>query len=80
VHEILLQHEALPNTIRSGKISEIKSIIESGGADGMVSMDLSLMNRVKDGSIDAKEAYMKAATKATFAPLLPPGALDVGGH
>ncbi|MFA5265053.1 MAG: type IV pilus twitching motility protein PilT [Opitutaceae bacterium] len=79
VHEILLQHEALPNTIRSGKISEIKSIIESGGADGMISMDLSLMNRVKDGSIDPKEAYMKAATKATFAPLLPPGALD-GGH
>ncbi len=80
VHEILLPHEALPNTIRSGKISEIKSIIESGGADGMISMDLSLMNRVKDGSIDAKEAYMKAATKATFAPLLPPGALDGGGH
>jgi twitching motility protein PilT len=80
VHEILLQHEALPNTIRSGKISEIKSIIESGGADGMISMDLSLMNRVKDGSIDAKEAYMKAATKATFAPLLPPGALEGGGH
>jgi twitching motility protein PilT len=80
VHEILLQHEALPNTIRSGRISEIKSIIESGGADGMISMDLSLMNRVKDGTVDAKEAYMKAANKAVFAPLLPPGALDAPGH
>ncbi|MBI5381198.1 MAG: type IV pilus twitching motility protein PilT [Opitutae bacterium] len=79
VHEILLQHEALPNTIRSGRISDIKSIIESGGADGMITMDVSLMNRVKDGSIEAKEAYMKAANKALFAPLLKPGDLE-GGH
>ena len=79
VHEILLNHEALPNTIRSGQIANIKSIIESGGADGMITMDNSLMARVKDGTITAKEAYMKAATKATFAPLLQPGDLD-GGH
>ncbi len=79
VHEILLNHEALPNTIRSGQIANIKSIIESGGADGMITMDNSLMARVKDGTIEAKEAYMKAAVKATFAPLLQPGDLD-GGH
>ncbi|MBL9212964.1 MAG: type IV pilus twitching motility protein PilT [Opitutaceae bacterium] len=79
VHEILLSHEALPNTIRSGQIANIKSIIESGGADGMITMDNSLMNRVKDGTIEPKEAYMKAAMKATFAPLLKPGDLD-GGH
>jgi twitching motility protein PilT len=78
VHEILLPHEALPNTIRSGRISDIKSIIESGGADGMITMDVSLMNRVKDGSIDAKEAYLKAANKAQFAPLLQPGDLAGG--
>jgi len=79
VHEILLQHEALPNTIRSGQISNIKSIIESSGGDGMVTMDNSLMTRVKDGTIEPKEAYMKAANKAAFAPLLKPGDLD-GGH
>ncbi len=79
VHEILLTHEALPNTIRSGQIANIKSIIESGGAEGMITMDNSLMNRVKDGTIEPKEAYMKAANKATFAPLLKPGDLD-GGH
>ncbi len=78
VHEILLSHEALPNTIRSGQIANIKSIIESGGADGMITMDNSLMNRVKDGTIEAKEAYLKAANKATFAPLLKPGELDDG--
>jgi len=79
VQEILLQHEALPNTIRSGQIANIRSIIESGASDGMITMDNSLMARVKDGTIEAKEAYMKAATKATFAPLLKPGDLD-GGH
>jgi twitching motility protein PilT len=76
VHEILLSHEALPNTIRTGQIANIKSIIESGSADGMITMDNSLMARVKDGTIEAKEAYMKAANKAVFAPLLKPGELD----
>lgn len=78
VHEILLHHEALPNTIRSGQIANIKSIIESGGADGMITMDNSLMNRVKDGTIAPSEAYLKAANKATFAPLLKPGEADAG--
>ncbi len=78
VHEILLSHEALPNTIRSGQIANIKSIIESGSADGMVTMDNSLMARVKDGTIEPKEAYMKAANKALFASLLKPGDLESG--
>ena len=78
VHEILLTHEALPNTIRSGQIANIRSIIESGGNDGMITMDNSLMARVKDNTIEAKEAYMKASNKALFLPLLSPGDLD--GH
>ena len=76
VHEILLTHEALPNTIRSGQIANIRSLIEGGGADGMVTMDNSLMARVKDNTIEAKEAYMKASNKALFFPLLKPGDLD----
>ena len=76
VHEILLTHEALPNTIRSGQIANIRAIIESGGNDGMITMDQSLMARVKDNTIEAKEAYMKAANKGLFQPLLKPGDLD----
>jgi twitching motility protein PilT len=78
VHEILLTHEALPNTIRSGQISNIRAIIEGGSAEGMITMDQSLMARVKDGTIEAKEAYMKAANKSLFTPLLKPGELDAG--
>jgi twitching motility protein PilT len=79
VHEILLQHEALPNTIRMGQISNIRGIIESGKEEGMITMDNSLMARVKDGTVEPKEAYMKGSNKALFAPLLKPGDLD-GGH
>jgi twitching motility protein PilT len=70
VHEILLHHEALPNTIRSGQISNIRAIIENGRADGMTTMDQSLLARVKDGSVSAAEAYMKSSDKNLFAPLL----------
>ncbi len=80
VHEILLTHEALPNTIRTGQIANIRNLIEGSFADGMVTMDGSLMARVKDGTIEPKEAYMKAANKSTFAPLLKPGDLDGGHH
>jgi len=76
VHEILLKHEALPNTIQSGRIANIRSIIESSAAEGMTTMDNSLMARVKDDTISAKEAYMKSSDKALFAPLLKPGDLD----
>src|SRR4029079_15819710 len=48
VHEILLTHEALPNTIRSGQIANIRAIIEGSASEGMISMDQSLMARVKD--------------------------------
>jgi twitching motility protein PilT len=70
VHEILLSHEALPNTIRTGQLATIRQLIESSGAEGMCTMDQSLMARVKDGTIAPEEAYMKCSNKALFAPLL----------
>jgi twitching motility protein PilT len=80
VHEILLQHEALPNTIRSGQIANIRAIIENGRSDGMITMDQSLMARIKDGTVRPGEAYMKAADKTQFAGLLQPGELEGGAH
>lgn len=70
VHEILLPHEALPNTIRTGQISNIRQLIESGSAEGMCSMDQCLQARLKEGVIDIHEAYMKAANKNIFAAQL----------
>ena len=67
VHEILLTHEALPNTIRTGQIANIKSIIESGSGDGMITMDNSLMARVKDGTIDILALALEVSN--TIGPL-----------
>lgn len=67
VHEILLKHDALPNSIRTGKISNVRSIIESSQAMGMTTMDASLMKRLQEGVISGDEAYMKASNKDLFA-------------
>ena len=80
VHEILLKHEALPNTIRSGAIANIRAIIESGKNIGMTTMDWSLMDRVTDGSISAREAFMKSSNKQAFQHLLKPGELEEAEH
>lgn len=65
-HEILLQHDALPTCIRSGKISRVRQIIESSMQEGMITMDSSLEQLLKQKQISAEEAYMKASNKAVF--------------
>ncbi|RMD79726.1 MAG: PilT/PilU family type 4a pilus ATPase [Lentisphaerae bacterium] len=78
VHEILLRHEALPNTIREGQIGNIRSIIEGSRAQGMCSMDDVLMERLKEGMIEPTEAYMKSTDKKRFASLLPDSSGSAG--
>jgi twitching motility protein PilT len=70
VHEILLPHEALGGTIRSGNIPAIRNIIEGSMAEGMISMDQSLKKSHAAGAITAREAYMKANDKGGFESLL----------
>ncbi len=70
VHEILLKHEALPNTIRTGRISDIRSIIESSSSRGMRLMDSSIKQCLEAGKISNEEAYMKASDKDAFANML----------
>jgi twitching motility protein PilT len=70
-HEILLQHDALPGCIRSGQISRVRQIIESSMKDGMLTMDASLENLLKQKKISAEEAYMKANSKDVFQKYLP---------
>lgn len=65
-HEILLSHEALPNCIRTGKISNIRGIIESSMNSGMTTMDATLQRLLNAGTISGEEAYMKASNKDQF--------------
>ena len=69
-HEVLLNHEALPATIREGAIANIRSIIEQSSGMGMKTMDNDLMRIFKEGKITAIEAYMKATNKQDFEALL----------
>lgn len=70
VHEILLEHEALPHTIRQHNLAQIRNIIDGNRHVGMVSMDAVLTEKLKQGIITAEEAYMKASDKAAFAHLV----------
>ncbi len=69
-HEILLWSDGLPNTIREGQISTIRTIIEANRGKGMCSMDSGLMSLLNSGMITGEEAYMKASDKKTFAEFM----------
>ena len=62
--------DALPNTIREGQISNIRTIIDAGVGMGMMAMDNSIQRELDAGKISAEEAYMKASDKGRFLPLM----------
>ncbi len=70
VHEVLLHTNALPNTIREGKIANIRTIIDAGVGQGMMAMDNSIQYQLDNGYISAEEAYMKASDKGRFLQLM----------
>jgi twitching motility protein PilT len=72
VHEILLRTQGLPNVIREGNTTLIASIIQSGKAQGMQSMDDALFAAAKSGRVRPFDAYLKATDKGRFEPLLSP--------
>jgi twitching motility protein PilT len=69
-NEILLRTTGLPNIIREGKTPQLKTVIESGKARGMQSMDDALDALVQSGKISAEDAYAKAEDKPRFELLL----------
>ncbi|MBP5531630.1 MAG: PilT/PilU family type 4a pilus ATPase, partial [Lentisphaeria bacterium] len=66
VHEVLLWADGLPNTIREGQISNIRTIIDAGVGRGMQAMDNSIQEQLEAGNISIEEAYMKASDKNRF--------------
>jgi twitching motility protein PilT len=65
-NEILIGSTALSNMIREGKISQIGSILQTGIAAGMQSMDSHLSRLVKENKITKESAYEKAIDKSIF--------------
>lgn len=65
-NEILIGSTALASMIREGKISQISSIIQTGTASGMQSMDSHLARLVREDKITRTAAYEKAIDKSLF--------------
>jgi twitching motility protein PilT len=70
-HEILLGSGALASLIREGKTQQIGGYIQTGLAEGMQPMDLSLEKLVRAGTITPQAAFEKALDKESFSKLFP---------
>lgn len=65
--EIMLVNSAVRNMIRESKIHQVETVIQSSAAEGMVSMDTSLLNLFKQGRITAETAIVHSTNSETMA-------------
>ena len=56
VFEIMYMNMAIRNMIRESKTHQLESAIASGGAQGMRTMDMALLDLVREGKITAETA------------------------
>jgi len=68
--EIMLNNAAVSNVIREGKTEQLENVIQSGGMQGMQSMDNALRRLLDAKIITGEEAYLKARHKADFEKFL----------
>ena len=64
--EVLVNTSGVANLIRQGKLDQLETAMQSGGATGMQTMDSALMDLVERGVISGEEAYQQANNKAKF--------------
>lgn len=65
--EILISNTGVSNLIREGKLVQVASIIYTGAAEGMQTMDQALQKLVDQKRITPEDAYWKAIDKESFA-------------
>ncbi len=64
--EVLINTSAVANLIRQGKLDQLETAMQSGGALGMQTMDSALMKLVEGAEVSGKEAYLQANNKSKF--------------
>jgi twitching motility protein PilT len=67
--EILLVNSAIANLIREGKTFQIPSIMQTQKGIGNICLNDSLLEVVRKGLVDPKEAYIKAVDKVSLKAL-----------
>lgn len=68
--EVLIVTPAISNLIREGKTFQIPSAMQTGKNHGMVMLNDGLMELVKKGIVEPRDAYIKAVDKTGFELLL----------
>lgn len=71
-NEILIGTPGVASAIREGYVSKLGTMIQSGGMDGMINLDDSLMKKVQAEVITAAEALTKAVDKTRFQSMIKP--------
>jgi twitching motility protein PilT len=64
--EIMVNTPAVANLIRQGKLDQLENVIQSGGAQGMRTMDSAIQALLDNAIISGKSAYLKAINKPKF--------------
>jgi len=70
VNEVLVGTAGVCSAIREGYVSKLNAMIQSGAAEGMITMDESLHKKVEGKVITAAEALAHAADKSRFQGLV----------
>ncbi|MEO6323702.1 MAG: type IV pilus twitching motility protein PilT [Thermoanaerobaculia bacterium] len=61
--EVLLSNNAISNLIRDGKTFQLPSVLQTSKSQGMFLLNDSLLDFVKRGLVEPREAYLKAVDK-----------------
>ncbi|MEW5849915.1 MAG: type IV pilus twitching motility protein PilT [Myxococcota bacterium] len=85
-HEILIGNSAVTAMIREGKSFQLPSLMQTGTAVGMQTVDMALEKLVREGKVLPEVALEKASDKEQFMQVVKrargedPGATDAGSH
>ena len=63
---ILMHTPASANLLRQGKLDQIETVMQAGGALGMRTMDMAIQQLLDKGVVSGAEAYKKGISKARF--------------
>ena len=64
--EVLVNTSGVANLIRQGKLDQLETAMQSGGASGMQTMDSALMELLEKNVISGQEAYQQSNNKEKF--------------
>jgi twitching motility protein PilT len=73
--EVMIPNPAVRNLIREGKTHQIYSVLQTGSAQGMQTMDAALVSLIRTGKISQKQAETRSGSPDELRRLLGAGSL-----